>query len=213
MGLAVQPPDVNASRYEFAVGGCSAPSATAWARCKGVGRGRGRGAHRRARGARPLSHAEDLCRRARSDAKVNRRALEALMRSRQPRCAWARTARRCMDSLRRRDAARATRTRARARGRPERHVRSGADASAARRAGDARHALPEWSEARAPGGRARDARAVSDRPSDRPLRGGPAALRLAAASAISSASGRSVPAGAGAASARGKPVTRRRADR
>ena len=53
MGLAVLPPDVNASRYEFAVAGAR-PHPLRPRRGEGRGRGRGRGADRRARGARPL---------------------------------------------------------------------------------------------------------------------------------------------------------------
>ena len=60
MGLTVLPPDVNASRYEFAVGGERSIRYGLGA-VRGVGAGRGRGADRRARGARRLRRASRTC--------------------------------------------------------------------------------------------------------------------------------------------------------
>ncbi len=79
IGLEVKPPDVNSSRYEFAVGGERTIR-------YGLGavRGVGQGAveelitQREARG--PYKSLEDLCRRL-DLQKVNRRVLEALLRS------------------------------------------------------------------------------------------------------------------------------------
>ena len=79
MGLAVLPPDVNASRYEFAA--CGERSIRyGLGAVRGVGRGAVEAiiAEREARG--PYRALEDLCRRL-DLQKVNRRVLEALLRS------------------------------------------------------------------------------------------------------------------------------------
>jgi len=79
MGLMVLPPDVNASRYEFAPAGEQRIRYGLGA-VRGVGRGAVEAliAEREARGA--FSSLEDLCRRL-DLQKVNRRVLEALLRS------------------------------------------------------------------------------------------------------------------------------------
>jgi DNA polymerase III subunit alpha len=79
MGLAVLPPDVNASVYEFTACG---PDSIRYGlgAVRGVGRGAVEGliGERSARG--PFASLEDLCRRL-DLQKVNRRVLEALLRS------------------------------------------------------------------------------------------------------------------------------------
>jgi DNA polymerase III subunit alpha len=79
MGLSVEPPDVNASRYEFAASGERSIRYGLGA-VRGVGRGAVEGllAEREARGS--FATLEDLCRRL-DLQKVNRRVLEALLRS------------------------------------------------------------------------------------------------------------------------------------
>jgi DNA polymerase III subunit alpha len=79
MGLAVLPPDVNASRYEFSADGERAIRYGLGA-VRGVGAGAVEGLieERSARG--PYRSLEDLCRRL-DLQKVNRRVLEALLRS------------------------------------------------------------------------------------------------------------------------------------
>ena len=79
MGLSVLPPDVNASRYEFAAAGEQRIRYGLGA-VRGVGRGAVEAliAEREARGA--YATLEDLCRRL-DLQKVNRRVLEALLRS------------------------------------------------------------------------------------------------------------------------------------
>jgi len=79
LGLTVQPPDVNASRYEFAVGD-ERTIRYGLGAVKGVGRGAIDGliAEREARGR--FTSLEDLCRRM-DLQKLNKRALEALIRS------------------------------------------------------------------------------------------------------------------------------------
>jgi DNA polymerase III subunit alpha len=79
MGLAVLPPDVNASRYEFSADGERAIRYGLGA-VRGVGAGAVEGLieERSARG--PYQSLEDLCRRL-DLQKVNRRVLEALLRS------------------------------------------------------------------------------------------------------------------------------------
>ena len=77
LGLKVLPPDVNASRHKFAVAD-DAQHPLRHGRDQGRRRGRGGGADRGARGARPVSDLEDLCRRI-DLARVNRRVLEALI--------------------------------------------------------------------------------------------------------------------------------------
>jgi DNA polymerase-3 subunit alpha len=79
MGLTVLPPDVNASRYEFAADGARSIRYGLGA-VRGVGAGAVEGliAERSVRG--PFGSLEDLCRRL-DLQKVNRRVLEALLRS------------------------------------------------------------------------------------------------------------------------------------
>jgi DNA polymerase III subunit alpha len=79
MGLQVKPPDVNHSRYEFAVGGDKTIRYGLGA-VRGVGQGAVEAiiAERGAHGA--FTNVEDLCRRL-DLQKVNRRVLEALLRS------------------------------------------------------------------------------------------------------------------------------------
>ena len=79
IGLVVKPPDVNKSRYEFAVGDDRTIRYGLGA-VRGVGQGAVEAiiAEREARG--PFQSLEDLCRRL-DLAKVNRRVLEALLRS------------------------------------------------------------------------------------------------------------------------------------
>ena len=76
----VEPPDVNASRYMFTVSGERSIRYGLGA-VKGVGSGAVEAliAEREARGA--FATLEDLCRRARPAERVNRRVLEALIRS------------------------------------------------------------------------------------------------------------------------------------
>ncbi|MDE2137090.1 MAG: DNA polymerase III subunit alpha [Gammaproteobacteria bacterium] len=79
MGLEVLPPDVNASRYEFAADG-ERRIRYGLGAVRGVGAGAVEGliAERSARG--PFTSLEDLCRRL-DLTRVNRRVLEALLRS------------------------------------------------------------------------------------------------------------------------------------
>ena len=79
MGLSVLPPDVNASRYEFSADGARSIRYGLGA-VRGVGAGAVEGlvAERSARG--PFRGLEDLCRRL-DLQKINRRVLEALLRS------------------------------------------------------------------------------------------------------------------------------------
>ena len=79
MGLEVLPPDVNASRYEFAADG-ERRIRYGLGAVRGVGAGAVEGliAERAARG--PFTSLEDLCRRL-DLTRVNRRVLEALLRS------------------------------------------------------------------------------------------------------------------------------------
>ena len=79
IGIEVKPPDVNTSRYEFAVGGERSIRYGLGA-VRGVGQGAVEAliSEREARG--PYTSLEDLCRRL-DLQKVNRRVLEALLRS------------------------------------------------------------------------------------------------------------------------------------
>ena len=79
MGLAVLPPDVNASRYAFAANGARAIRYGLGA-VRGVGEGAVEALIREREAAGAFRSLEDLCRRL-DLQKANRRALEALLRS------------------------------------------------------------------------------------------------------------------------------------
>ena len=206
----VLPPDVNDSRYDFAVAE-RAHHPLRPRRGQGRRRGRGRGADRRARArAAPSASLDDLCRRV-DLQKVNRRVLEALIRSGSLDGLGANRAT-LMASLAAAMQLGEQNARAHA-GRAGRHVRPAQPTRGAARRRAATPGAAGVERRGAPRRRARDARPVSDRPSDRAAsRPDLPQLRVRIASA-SSIGDRPVAGSSAGASAAARTVTRRRPDR